>query len=1225
MPSFLLDVRKLLAAVVLLSVPLSAQTGLGTVTGSIQDPSKAPIANANITLTDTATGAVRASKSTGAGLYSFGSLRVGPYRLAVEAPGFDKWETTFTIQAGQTVTVDPNLQVGTVQAKVEVSGAASQIATEGAQLSDEKTAQQIHDLPLNGRQITNLFTLTPGVEGGQNTQGAPSPRTNGMMVGSTDILLDGMSYVDRFGGGISRVQPGLDTIQEYRVETAGSGAAFDRPATVELVTRSGTNQFHGGAFETLRDNYGGLVARAVQDGNTPAKLIRNEFGGFVGGPIVKNKAFFFYDQEFLKQRQQMFQQTAVPTAAMWAGDFSNITDTSGDKFTLYNPYTTTASGARAPFPNNVIPANLLNAQVLNGFKGVTPLPSGPNAGANPWIAQNYQTYYPQNTNTNSITGRFDQVFSERDTLSVRFTRSHYDFLQDGGHYGFPPPGQTDSTGSSAQNSNVYNITAHYTHVFSPSLLNDFQAAGVRSKNGQGTGADSVNWDSKLGLPNPFGATGWPTVYTDAYNMFYGGGWDSDNHKAQNMTQYELDDNVTWVKGKHSMKFGFKGRQEYNNVEELQQAQGSDSFGSNWTGLYDPSAQAITPFTGSGLASLELGIPSYLSNQYNRGFFYFRQKEIGLFAEDTWRISSKLTLSMGLRWEFWTPYKEKYNRLDTIDLNSLSPTSMQVVLPTFTTLNTIPGLPTPVINAWANRGLTGVSANSIGFASALTPNVLTDFSPHAAAAYRLSDKWVVRAGYGMYYWPLPLSQILQSMRVNPPLNLRYQNNLDTLQGANAVYSLTSVPASSDMLGTGGTANVAPGAVDSSAQGFLALDAHHWNDNRMQEWTFTIEHELAQNLILKLAYTGNHGSNLQQNWDVNAPLSKYNYQLQTGQIAPVLYYDRQLDPNWNLNSLNGGAYGAVRHNGYSNSNGFQVVLDKRFSSGLSFQFFYAYTHSLTTNDAGGFAFGGSGGINAVSNGGGNQGGGTSGSVPANGELVGNPNLSDSQRLRLLYTNSSQVPPQRITWSGLYQLPFGKGKKYLANVNRGVDALVGGWQIAFIGTWDNGFWMGNSSSEYQFGNPALPSGKRLNLNIFGQNQKLWFAGDFDPTQASSVNLSALEAIVPVNRGARTIHPLGSNFDNYVSQNLADGSVVPTLITDNLSWNTRNFMLGPPAWNQDISAFKYFTITERVRLRMSGDFFNSFNHPTLNNPNATTGLINLSSQANTPRIIQVGARIEF
>jgi hypothetical protein len=282
-------------------------------------------------------------------------------------------------------------------------------------------------------------------------------------------------------------------------------------------------------------------------------------------------------------------------------------------------------------------------------------------------------------------------------------------------------------------------------------------------------------------------------------------------------------------------------------------------------------------------------------------------------------------------------------------------------------------------------------------------------------------------------------------------------------------------------------------------------------------------------------------------------------------------------------------------------------------------------MTTNDSGGFTFGGANGINASSTGSGNQGGGTSGSVPANSEILGDPNLTASQRLRLLYTNSSQVPPQRITWTGIYQLPVGKGKKFLGNSGRGLDLLVGGWQVAFSGTWDGGFWMGNGSSEYQFRNPALNSSKRMTINIFGQNQMLWFAGDFDPTQATGGNLAALEALVPVNRGSRAIHPLGSNFDNTLPQTLADGSTSQTVITDNVSWNARNFMLGPPAWNQDMSAFKYFNLTEHIHLRMSGDFFNVFNHPLLSNPNPTTGLINLSSQPNSPRIIQLGARLEF
>ena len=206
--------------------------------------------------------------------------------------------------------------------------------------------------PLNGRQVSNLFTLTPGVEGGQGgrrfEQNGANPRTNGMMVGSTEMLLDGISYVDRFGGGISRVQPGLDTMQEYKVETAGSSAQYDRPATIELVTRSGTNQFHGALFETLRNNVERPgVPRARQDGNTPGKVDPQRVRRIRRRPDYQEQDVLFYDQEFLRQREQVFAQTAVPTEAMWNGDFSNAVDTSGNKITIYNPYTIAAPTARA--------------------------------------------------------------------------------------------------------------------------------------------------------------------------------------------------------------------------------------------------------------------------------------------------------------------------------------------------------------------------------------------------------------------------------------------------------------------------------------------------------------------------------------------------------------------------------------------------------------------------------------------------------------------------------------------------------------------------------------------------------------------------------------------------------------------------------------------------------------------------------------------------------------
>jgi hypothetical protein len=1205
----------------LLAAPLGAQTGLGVVRGTVQDASNAVVLGAQVTLTNTATGVIRGGTTNSAGIFYFDAVLIGPYTLRVEATGFKKWEGTLAVQAGQTVVVNPTMEIGSLASTVEVTGAAPVIATEGAQVSDVKDALRIHDLPLNGRTISQLFDLTPGVVGGAN------PRTNGMKVGSTEMNLDGMSYVDRFGGGMARVQPGLDTVQEFRIETAGSGAQFSRPATIELVTRSGTNEIHGALFEVFRNNADGLRARQRQDGNTAAKLIRNEFGGWVGGPVLipkiyngKNKTFWMFDWEGLRQRQDKFATTGVPTPAMWNGDLSNITDTSGNQYTIYDPLTTSGPNAtRLPFANNIIPANRISA-TAKVFQSVSPTPLGPNAALNPWTDYNFQTYYSEPINQHTWTIRIDQNFSEKDNLSGRITVSPYFNAQYGGKYGYPPPGCTNCGGTAEEDANVYSDYIRWNHVFSPTFLNELQVANFRSATHYGTLGDSTNWANKLGLPNPFGVTGWPTVYAagsgDPFgNMLYYGGWDGDNNHHQNLTSYEIDDNVTWVKGKHTVKFGFKGRQEYNNIEELQQAEGSHSFYSSWTGLYEPAAQGQAPYTGTGFASLLLGLPTYLSNQYNRGYFYFQQKELGLYVDDTWKVSPKLTVGLGLRWDHWDPYHEKYDRL--VNLDPTNYPGFQVISPGNTSINSLPGIPPGVLDSWAARGLTWTTASQVpGFPSALIPQYWGDFGPRLSVAYQLTSKWVLRGGYGMFYWPMPLSQILQGSRTNPPLNLRFQNGVADQNGNVPNYSLLSAPASSDFL-PNATVNInGLAGISSTSQGIWIFDPHNWADDRMQQWTFTIERELMRNTFLRLSYIGNHGSNLEQRVGWNSPESAWNYQTQTGlQVLPgAAGADaRRPNPNWNGT--------LISHVGYSNSNSFQVEAQRQFLDGLSFQWFYTYDHILTTSDAGGF----SDGADAAT-------------VPLNSTILGNPNLSLSQRLALVYHNSNAVPPQMMKWNGIYELPFGKGKHFAGGASKAWNEVVGGWQIAFIGYWQSGVWMGANTcggnpcnSEFVFGNPALDPSQRMTMNIFGKNQELWFAGDFNPAAATNVNLTALEQLVPVDRSQRRVRPVGPAFDNRLPFTLANGQVVMTTITDNLTWNPQNFMLSPGAWSEDLSFFKYFDIAERVKLRFTADFFNFFNHPINYLPgatqdlNTTTGLLDLSRQVNDPRILQFSLRLEF
>lgn len=1193
-----------LAAVLFFAVLLAstgwAQTGLGTLKGTVTDQSGAAVPNARVTLLHQETGVIRSSQTSAIGVYEIPALPIGRYRMTVEAPGFKKFEATFLLQAGQTVVIDPQLEVGTVDVVVEVTDVAPVITTVGMELADVKDAQRIQQLPLNGRFITNLFDLTPGVEGGGN------PRVLGMKVGSADMLLDGISLVDRFGGGMARVQPGLNTVQEFRIETTGSSARYSRPATVQLVTKSGTNEFHGSVFETHRNNFGGLRARRREDGNKASQYIRNEFGASAGGPIVKNKTFWFAAYEGFRERLAQFARTQAPTPAMWQGDLSNAITQAGERITIYDPFSSTPEGLRMPFPGNRIPSTLIHPFSETMHK-VSPDPAGPNAGGNPWIEPNFETYYPDHRDINTLTIKLDHVFSESDNLSGRFTRSWRVAKLYGGRFGYPRPGTTDAGGTGLSDTKVYNSYVRWNHVFSPAMVNELQLSNHRSANTSGTLANNVPWAERLGLPNPFGVTGWPTLCMSGNApFFFGGCWDSDNRKDEMLTHYQLEDNVTWVRGRHSIKFGGKLRYEYNNIRELQQAQGSHDWGADWTALYDPIGDQARSFTGSGFASLLLGLPTYLSNQYNRGFFYFEQQEIGLYFHDSWKVHPRATLELGLRWDKWTAYEEKYNRLVNVNLDTYQD-RFEVVTPKNVRMEDLPGIPRSVLESWRARGLTWKTAREVGMPDNLIPADNNNFGPRLGIAVRLTDKWVLRGGYGEYFWTMPLSQILQTSRTNPPLNLRFTNEIASQQGRNFNYALKNAPSANDFVGkaTVETTGIVP--ISLTARSMMPWDHRRWSDNRMQSWHFTLEHQFMRETALRLTYTGNHGRDLEQRFSINAREAVYNYIARTGKVPPSNRDLLRPNPNW--------SFMAANHTGYSNSHTLQAEVERRYHDGLGFQWFYTFSRVLTTTDAGGFTSG-NGNINA-----------TNGlfEVPENVQILGAPNLTYEQRLRLGYYNSAFVPAHRIRWNGIYTLPVGRGKRFATNASRGVDAIIGGWEFAFIGDWRSGYWSSVSSSRYLFGDPTLKADERLEMTIFGRRQRLWFRGDFDPTQAKDVDQARLQQLVPVDRSKRVLRPLGPNFDNRLPQVLADGRITYTSITDTVNWNARNFFRGPGAWNLDFAIFKHFRITERVRARLTADFFNVFNHPNDVSPDSTTGLQDLSVSANEPRIIQFSLQIEW
>jgi hypothetical protein len=418
----------------------------------------------------------------------------------------------------------------------------------------------------------------------------------------------------------------------------------------------------------------------------------------------------------------------------------------------------------------------------------------------------------------------------------------------------------------------------------------------------------------------------------------------------------------------------------------------------------------------------------------------------------------------------------------------------------------------------------------------------------------------------------------------------------------------VPAARDNVGTAAVSTEGIIGLPSSARGMMPWDIDNWSDNQADEWNFTIERELMKDTALRLSYIGNHGSNLEQRFAINSLESEWNYQARTGQARPSTTDLRRVNRDW--------AFNAANHSGFSNSQSFQTNIERRYSNGLSFQWFWTIAHVLTTSDAGA-ATSGDAGINATGTG--------NFQVPENIQILGAPNLTYDQRLRLGYYNTANVPAHRIRWNGIYTLPFGRGKQIASGVPKALDTVIGGWELAFIGDWRSGNWLSVVNSRYLFGDPTLSADERLVMTYSGRRQRLWFRGDMEPSRASGVDAAKLEQLVPLDRSQRVLRPVGAAFDNRIPQQLADGSVRLTTVTDNVLWNSKNFFRGPGAWNQDFSVFKHFDITERLKLRFTADFFNVFNHPNEANPDATTGLQDLTVQTNDPRIIQFSLRLQF
>ena len=608
---------------------LYAQAVFGSLQGTVSDNTGAVLPKAKINIRNTATGVVVDSETNNSGVYFLGELRPGSYDLEIQSPGFQKYiQRGIALRVEDRLRVDVTLTLGQVTESVEVTAEAPLLQTENNTLGRVVEEVAIKQLPLRGRNAFELVLLTPGA---QQRSDDEQPRLSGGRARTGEFLLDGGSITTPRRGQLF-TQPNLDAVQEFKVQTSGLSAEFGRTVggIVNTTLKSGTNDIRGDLFEFHRNN--SINARNFFSSTTP-KLIQNQFGAIIGGPIIKNRLFFFGDFESLRQRQESLFNLTVPTAQMKNGDFSQLlgaavgTDAAGRtvlRNQIYDPSTTTTVNGRQlrePFPNNIIPPNRLDPAA----KQLLSLYPAPNQ---PGLTQNFRTLIPIGIENNKFDVKIDWRASDRDMVFGRFSWDHQ--FSDTAR-----PFEGSATGGNRGNFNRYLTSVlSWTHTFAPTVLNDARLSGFR---GEQERLLSLN-ATAVPIPN-LNIVGLPSITIPGYE---GLGDSQAFDPLENTLGFQ--DVVTIVRGRHIMKAGIDLRSFPINDLQLQFT-GTYGFASGQTA--DPSNAATS---GSPLASLALGLANTFDNSTLRGRFYYRSKYLGAFFQDDLKVSKNLTVNLGLRYD-----------------------------------------------------------------------------------------------------------------------------------------------------------------------------------------------------------------------------------------------------------------------------------------------------------------------------------------------------------------------------------------------------------------------------------------------------------------------------------------------------------------------------------------------------------------------------------------------
>lgn len=838
------------------------------------DPAGALFANAKVNVVEQRTGISTAKRTNVEGYYSVPLLKPGIYSIEVSAPGFATMiRKNLVLQIQQTIRQDFRLQVGLVAQQVTVTGDVPLLNTESGEIGNVISQRSIQQLPLNGRNFSQLGLLVPGTNpggvgdirgqgNGNETQRAGAEIiADGSRGSFNTFLIDGMDDRDQSVGTV-KVFPNLESIQEFQVQTGNYDAEFASGGTVvNVITRSGSNQIHGSAFEFLRND--ALDARQFFDAKKP-QLQQNQFGFAIGGPIRKNKTFYFGDYQGLRVHTAATSILSEPTAAMRAGDFSGMA-------MIYDPATT----PRTQFPGNIIPSNRIDP-VAKNLLAIMPLPNLPG------VTNNLRINPLEVQVQDQFDVRVDQRFSERDAMFARYTYGRADIT-----YPATPvikngvinplafaQGNTIAGSLALNHAPSQQATVQEIHQFAPNLSNQLAFSYTRFYLRVVSLNEGLNIASQLGLQGA--DTGPNSAAMSTLTISGESGYDSGSLPERiPQNTWQLNDTVFYTHGPHLLRFGFSIIQNRFGFFQLASPSGALDFSGTYT-----SNPASPSDSGAGFADFLLGLPdSAGKSALPQGTPYERYGEYGAFVQDQWHATTRLTVSLGLRYDLFTPVSERHNRQSDFLFNSGS-----LVL----------------------AGRNSVSSSILGLQK-------HDFSPRIGLAYRIGDRTVIRAAYGLFYFNEQGTGGSTRLFINSPFAAQY-----------TVTCSSTVPCLST------SAGIPPASSATSLPTVVYQPTANLTPN-LQQWHLTVERQLSSSMVARAAYVGSHGNHLNLNINENVAVPG------PGPVAA-----RQPFPAF-------GVISSWEPRGLSNYDALQLSAEKRYTGQLSF--LAAYTWSKSLDEGGG----------------------------------------------------------------------------------------------------------------------------------------------------------------------------------------------------------------------------------------------------------------------------------